>query len=144
MRHCHSCTFASKLEVTGMNCGCRLRDGLQNPRSRVAMCGSGEMANTLALGASAARLRGSSPLFRTKSKLMSLHRGWPLWLALFLFAKKQFEHVHFRLSDPGGKLPFFGLGFMRLLSQSNPAPLVFFGLLQLPFQVGNPSGFLSS
>ena len=27
--------------------------------------GSGEMANTLALGASAERLRGSSPLFRT-------------------------------------------------------------------------------
>ena len=32
-----------------------------------AQCGSGEMANTLALGASAARLRGSSPLFRTNT-----------------------------------------------------------------------------
>ena len=42
-----------------------------------AQCGSGEMANTLALGASAARLRGSSPLFRTKIKTKGLDTGQP-------------------------------------------------------------------
>jgi hypothetical protein len=33
--------------------------------ARFRLCGSGEMANTLALGASAERLAGSSPAFRT-------------------------------------------------------------------------------
>ena len=37
-------------------------------------CGSGEMANTLALGASAARLGGSSPPFRTNLDQVSAQR----------------------------------------------------------------------
>ena len=39
------------------------------------MRGSGEMANTLALGASAERLAGSSPAFRTNDKIQGLPRA---------------------------------------------------------------------
>jgi hypothetical protein len=33
MRHCHSRIFASRLEVTGMNCGFQLRDSLQDMKT---------------------------------------------------------------------------------------------------------------
>ncbi len=39
----------------------------------VAACGSGEMANTLALGASAERLAGSSPAFRTRHSAKAIN-----------------------------------------------------------------------
>jgi hypothetical protein len=40
----------------------------QSAVEKLVLGGSGEMANTLALGASAARLAGSSPAFRTTPK----------------------------------------------------------------------------
>ncbi len=43
-------------------------------------CGSGEMANTLALGASAARLAGSSPAFRTIQNKRLANMGCSLTL----------------------------------------------------------------
>ena len=60
-----------------------LKEPARQPKPVSPSCGSGEMANTLALGASAERLAGSSPAFRTSYIPEDLEAdrkaGWPLW-----------------------------------------------------------------
>jgi hypothetical protein len=89
--------LCDRLELGG---GARAREARSPPvADPSAVCGSGEMANTLALGASAERLRGSSPLFRTNNKIkvyasLTKGDGWPFGLehnrtpTIFIF---QFE-----------------------------------------------------
>lgn|GEM_PF-6772049 len=57
----------------------RYRVFLNSKQAVPRPCGSGEMANTLALGASAERLAGSSPAFRTNPlELHVIHQPWSL------------------------------------------------------------------
>src|SRR5580658_8544221 len=62
VKYCHGNRLLLHLERTGE----------PNWRAGPRRCGSGEMANTLALGASAARLAGSSPAFRTNHNINEL------------------------------------------------------------------------